>query len=190
MYPLLTSTGVVAVSEIGDKTQLLALLLACRFRKPMPIILGTFVATALNHTAAALAGEWVASAVDPAYLRRGLGLLFIGVAGWALIPDKLDEKESTATYAGAGPFVATAVAFFLAEIGDKTQVATAALAAQFSHLLPVVVGTTLGMMIADVPAVFAGNAAGHKINLKLVRYVAAAIFAALGLLAFTGLDFF
>src|SRR5690349_4713072 len=177
MYPLLTSTGVVAISEIGDKTQLLALLLACRFRKPVPIILGIFVATVLNHTAAALAGEWVASACDPTYLRWGLGLLFLGMAGWALIPDKLDESEGSKSLAGAGPFVATTVAFFLAELGDKTQIATAALAAQFSHLVLVVAGTTLGMMIADVPAVFVGSSAGHKINLKLVRYVAAAIFA-------------
>jgi len=144
----------------------------------------------LDRTAAALAGEWVASAVDPTYLRWGLGLLFIGMAGWALIPDKLDESDSTTVAAGAGPFVATTVAFFLAEIGDKTQIATAALAAQFSHLVPVVVGTTLGMMIADVPAVFVGNTAGHKINLKLVRHVAAAIFAALGGLALTGITLF
>src|SRR5919199_1549552 len=134
MYPLLTSTGVVAISEIGDKTQLLALLLACRFRKPVPIILGIFVATVLNHTAAALAGEWVASVVDPTYLRWGLGVLFIGMAAWALIPDKLDEGEGSKVYAG-GAFLSTTIAFFLAEVGDKTQIATAALAAQFSHLL-------------------------------------------------------
>jgi putative Ca2+/H+ antiporter (TMEM165/GDT1 family) len=182
MYALLTSTGVVAISEIGDKTQLLALLLAARFRKPMPIILGIFVATVLNHAAAALAGEWVASAVDPAYLQWGLGLLFIAMAVWALIPDKLDEGEGSKVYAG-GAFISTAIAFFLAEIGDKTQIATAALAAQFDALVPVVIGTTLGMMIADVPAVFVGNTAGHRINLKLVRYVAAAIFAVLGVLA-------
>jgi putative Ca2+/H+ antiporter (TMEM165/GDT1 family) len=190
MYSLLTSTGVVAISEIGDKTQLLALVLACRFRRPVPIILGILVATVLNHTAAALAGEWVASAVDPTLLRWGLGLLFIGMAGWALIPDKLSEDEGARTYAGAGPFVATTIAFFLAEVGDKTQVATAALAAQFSHIVPVVVGTTLGMMIADVPAVFVGNKAAHKINLKLVRYAAAAVFAVLGMIALTGLASF
>src|SRR5690348_7896877 len=112
------------------------------------------------------------------------------MAGWALIPDKLPEEDGARTYAGAGPFVATTVAFFLAEVGDKTQIATAALAAQFSHLAPVVAGTTLGMMIADVPAVFVGNTAGHKINLKLVRYAAAVIFAVLGILALTGFTFF
>jgi len=189
MYSLLTSAGVVAVSEIGDKTQLLALLLACRFRKPIPIVCGIFVATVANHLIAALAGEWVAQAVDPTVLRWGLGALFVAMAAWALIPDRIDDDESAKKYAG-GAFVSTTVAFFLAEIGDKTQVATAALAAQFNSLLPVVVGTTLGMMIADVPAVFAGHAAGHRINLKLVRYVAAAIFAGLGLLAFTGTEFF
>jgi putative Ca2+/H+ antiporter (TMEM165/GDT1 family) len=191
MYSLVTSAGVVAVSEIGDKTQLLALLLACRFRKPIPIICGIFVATVTNHLLAALAGEWVAHAVDPTILRWGLGILFVAMAAWALIPDKIDEAEGEAVtkYAG-GAFVSTTVAFFLAEIGDKTQVATAALAAQFGSLLPVVAGTTIGMMIADVPAVFAGNAAGHKIDLKLVRYAAAAVFAALGLLAFTGIEFF
>jgi putative Ca2+/H+ antiporter (TMEM165/GDT1 family) len=182
MYALLTSTGVVAISEIGDKTQLLAFLLAARFRKPVPIILGIFVATVMNHTAAALAGEWVASTVDPSYLQWGLGLLFIGMAVWALIPDKLDESEGSKIYAG-GAFLSTTVAFFLAEIGDKTQIATAALAAQFGSLLPVVIGTTLGMMIADMPAVLVGNSAGHRINLKLVRYIAAAIFAVLGVLA-------
>jgi putative Ca2+/H+ antiporter (TMEM165/GDT1 family) len=187
MYALLTSIGVVAVSEIGDKTQLLALLLAARFKKPVPIILGILVATLLNHAAAAFAGEWIASAVDPTYLRWGLGVLFIGMAAWALIPDKLDDNAGAKDYLGGGPFLATAIAFFLAEIGDKTQLATAALAAQFGTLLPVVAGTTLGMLIADVPAVFVGSAAGHRINLKLVRLVAAAIFAILGLLALTGI---
>lgn len=189
MYALFTSTGLVTISEIGDKTQLLALLLAARFHKPVPIVLGIFVATVLNHTAAALAGEWVASAVDPIYLRWGLGLLFIGMAAWALLPDRLDERAGSKIQAG-GAFLTTAIAFFLAEIGDKTQIATAALAAQFGELLPVVIGTTLGMMIADVPVVFVGNAAGHRINLKLVRYVAAVIFAALGLFALTGISFF
>jgi putative Ca2+/H+ antiporter (TMEM165/GDT1 family) len=119
-----------------------------------------------------------------------LGLLFIGMAGWALIPDKLAGDDNVQACAGAGPFVATTIAFFLAEVGDKTQIATAALAAQFSHLAPVVAGTTLGMMIADVPAVFVGNTAGHKINLKLVRYAAALIFAILGIVALTGFTVF
>jgi Ca2+/H+ antiporter, TMEM165/GDT1 family len=189
MYPFLTSAGVVAISEIGDKTQLLALILAVRFRKPVPIILGILVATLANHAAAALAGGWIASAVDPTILRWILGILFLGMAGWALIPDKIDESEHQRAYAG-GAFVATAVAFFLAEIGDKTQIATAALAAQFETLLPVVVGTTLGMMIADVPAVLIGDRVAHRINLKYVRWVAAAIFVALGILALTGVNFF
>jgi len=189
MYPFLTSAGVVAISEIGDKTQLLALILAVRFRKPVPIILGILVATLANHAAAALAGGWIASAVDPTILRWMLGILFLGMAGWALIPDEIDESEHQRAYAG-GAFVATAVAFFLAEIGDKTQIATAALAAQFETLLPVVVGTTLGMMIADVPAVLIGDRVAHRINLKYVRWVAAAIFVALGILALSGVNFF
>jgi putative Ca2+/H+ antiporter (TMEM165/GDT1 family) len=182
MYPLLASTGVVAISEIGDKTQLLALVLACRFRKPVPIILGILVATLLNHTAAAFAGDFVARSLDPQVLRYVLGLLFIGMAGWALIPDKLDAEEARATRAG-GAFVVTAVAFFLVEIGDKTQIATAALAAQFELLLPVVVGTTLGMLIADAPAVLIGDRAAHRIDLRYVRWTAAAAFALLGMLA-------
>src|SRR3954451_1966554 len=188
MYALFTSTGLVTISEIGDKTQLLALLLAARFHKPVPIVLGIFVATVLNHTAAALAGEWLASAVDSVYLRWGLGLLFIGMAAWALLPDRLDERAGSKVQAG-GAFLTTAITFFLAEIGDKTQIATAALAAQLGELLLVVIGTTLGMMIADVPAVFVGNVAGHRINLKLVRYIAAVIFAALGLFALAGISF-
>jgi Ca2+/H+ antiporter, TMEM165/GDT1 family len=188
MYALLTSTGVVAISEMGDKTQLLALLLGSHFRRPAPIVLGILVATVLNHTAAALAGEWVASAVDPVYLRWALGLLFIAMAVWALSPDRLKEGTGSKVYAGSA-FLSTALAFFLAEIGDKTQIATAALAAQFGQLLPVVIGTTLGMMIADAPAVFVGNIAGQRINLKIVRYVAAAMFAGLGVLALLGADF-
>ena len=188
MNTLLTSAGVVAVSEIGDKTQLLALILAVRFRKPIPIILGILVATLANHTAAAFAGDWVASVLDPTILRWVLGILFLGMAGWALIPDRIDEPGGRKTYAG-GAFVATAVAFFLAEMGDKTQIATAALAAQFGTLLPVVLGTTLGMMIADVPAVLIGDRTAHRINLNYVRWVAAAIFAALGILALSGVGF-
>ncbi|MGZ5909699.1 MAG: TMEM165/GDT1 family protein [Reyranella sp.] len=189
MYPFLTSAGVVAISEIGDKTQLLALILAVRFRKPIPIILGILVATLANHAAAALAGEWISSAVDPTTLRWILGILFLGMAGWALIPDKIDEPEHQRAYAG-GAFIATTVAFFLAEIGDKTQIATAALAARFETLLPVVIGTTLGMMIADVPAVLIGDRAAHRINLKYVRWIAAAIFAGLGILALTDVNLF
>jgi putative Ca2+/H+ antiporter (TMEM165/GDT1 family) len=185
MYSLLASTGVVAISEIGDKTQLLALVLACRFRKPVPIILGILVATLANHTAAAFAGDFVARSVDPGVLRWVLGLLFLGMAGWALIPDRLDPGEGARSYAGSA-FVATAVAFFLVEIGDKTQIATAALAAQFEALLPVVVGTTLGMLSADVPAVLIGDRAAHRIDLRYVRGAAAAVFCGLGIAILAG----
>ncbi|TWT11628.1 TMEM165/GDT1 family protein [Reyranella sp. CPCC 100927] len=187
MYAFLTSTGVVAVSEIGDKTQLLALVLACRFRQPVPIILGIFVATLANHALAALAGEWIGTALDPTTLRWALGALFLAIAVWALIPDKLDDAGSNSAYAGSA-FIATTIAFFLAEIGDKTQIATAALAAQFSALLPVVIGTTLGMMLANVPAVLIADRFAHRINLKYVRWAAAAIFATLGVLSLSGVS--
>src|SRR5262245_19568205 len=171
MQALLVSTGVVAISEIGDKTQLLALLLATRFRRPVPIILGILVATVLNHIVAALAGSWIAATVDPHWLRWCVAILFLGMAGWALIPDKIDEGEIK-TFGAHGAFLATTFAFFLAEMGDKTQIATAALAAKFETVIPVVIGTTLGMLIADVPAVFCGHAFAHKINPMWVRYVA------------------
>jgi putative Ca2+/H+ antiporter (TMEM165/GDT1 family) len=187
MESLLVSTGVVAISEIGDKTQLLALLLATRFRQPIPIILGIFVATILNHAVAALAGSWVAIAVDPDWLRWGVAILFIGMAGWALIPDKIDSDE-VKTFGARGAFLATTIAFFLAEMGDKTQIATAALAARFETVIPVVIGTTAGMMIADVPAVLCGHAFAHKIDPRWVRYAAAGIFAALGLTMLIGME--
>jgi putative Ca2+/H+ antiporter (TMEM165/GDT1 family) len=185
MYALLTSVGVVAISEIGDKTQLLALLLAMRFRRPLPIVAGILVATVANHLIAALVGASVARAIDPTYLRWGLGILFIAMAGWTLIPDKLEDGDGARRYAG-GAFVSTTVAFFMAEMGDKTQLATAALAAQFATLVPVVIGTTLGMLIADVPAVVVGDRLAHKVSLRLVRYLAAAVFAALGAAALFG----
>src|SRR5258707_2702751 len=178
MHALLVSAGIVALSEIGDKTQLLALLLASRFRKPVPIILGMLAATTLNPALAALAGAWVADAVAPEVLRWGLALCFLALAVWALIPDTLDESR-VATLAAGGAFVATAIAFFVAEMGDKTQLATAALAAKFDTVLPVVAGTTLGMMLADIPAVLVGHAASHRINGTLVRWLAAAVSAAL-----------
>jgi putative Ca2+/H+ antiporter (TMEM165/GDT1 family) len=189
MQPLLISTGVVAVSEIGDKTQLLALLLACRFRKPLPIITGILVATLLNHGIAALAGGWIAQAVDPQILRWILGLLFLGMAAWAVVPDKIDEGSACRTVGGSA-FLTTALCFFLAEMGDKTQIATAALAAQFDAIVLVVIGTTVGMLVADVPAVLFGNAAGGRINQRWVRYVAAVVFAALGVIALSGINVF
>ena len=189
MESLLASTGVVAISEIGDKTQLLALLLASRFRKPVPIILGILVATTLNHAAAGLAGAWLVRVLDPFVLRMTLGVLFLAMAGWALIPDTVSQSEA-GRMAARGAFVATAVAFFLAEMGDKTQIATAALAARFDAVVPVVAGTTLGMMIADVPAVLGGHLLAHRIQARWVRVVAAAIFAALGVSALAGFDVF
>jgi putative Ca2+/H+ antiporter (TMEM165/GDT1 family) len=180
MEAFLLSTGLVAIAEIGDKTQLLALVLATRFRRPIPIIAGIFVATILNHAAAGAAGSWVASLLGPVGVRWVVGIFFLGMAGWALIPDKLDEDE-TATAAGRGAFVATLIGFFLAEMGDKTQLATVALAARYTPLYAVILGTTLGMMLANVPAVFLGHFAGHRMRLDWVRYAAAALFAALGL---------
>ncbi|MGH6927732.1 MAG: TMEM165/GDT1 family protein [Dongiaceae bacterium] len=186
MYALLASTGVVAISEIGDKTQLLALVLACRFRQPVPIILGILVATLANHLVAALAGAWAAYAIDPDLLRRTLGLVFLAMAGWALVPDEMDERKVDGRLGSGGAFVSTTICFFLAEIGDKTQLATAALAARFDAILPVVIGTTIGMLIADVPAVLGGHLAAGRINLRYVRYAAAAVFAGFGMLALSG----
>lgn len=186
MQALLVSAGVVAISEVGDKTQLLALLLASRFRKPVPIIGGILLATTLNHTLAGLVGEWAASAIDPALLRWPLGLLFIAMGLWALVPDKLDEPRTSRLAAG-GAFAATALSFFIAEMGDKTQLATAALAARFDTVIPVVIGTTTGMMIADVPAVLCGHLLGDKIQARWIRLVAAALFIALGLLGILGI---
>ena len=181
------STGVVAMAEMGDKTQLLALVLAARFRKPLAITLGILVATLLNHGLAGLAGTWLDGAIPAAWLRWALAASFLGVAVWAVIPDRLDEGEASRG-GQRGAFVATLIAFFLAEIGDKTQVATIALAAKFGSLLPVVAGTTLGMLIADVPAVLFGDRVCGRAGLRIVRWVAAGIFAALGIAAAAGLD--
>ena len=178
MDAFLVSTLVVAVGEIGDKTQLLALLLAARFRRPVPIILGIFFATLLNHGLAGILGELIRAALSPELLRWLLGLSFIGIALWALKADTLDsEPKSRSAY---GVFALTFVTFFFAEIGDKTQLATVALAATYPNLIQVVAGTTLGMMIADIPAVILGERAAPKLPLKLIRTIAAAIFAALG----------
>ncbi|WP_413207499.1 TMEM165/GDT1 family protein [Rhodospirillum sp. A1_3_36] len=181
MEALFLSTGIVAIAEIGDKTQLLALVLAARFRKPLPIILGILVATLANHGLAAWVGTLVADWLGADTLRWVLGLSFLGMAVWILIPDKVDEE--TATVSRFGPFVTTLVSFFLLEIGDKTQIATIALAARFDDLLLVTLGTTLGMMIANVPAVLLGHVAATKIPMPLVHGLAALIFAVLGVLA-------
>ncbi|QYR53634.1 TMEM165/GDT1 family protein [Lysobacter soyae] len=182
---LLVSTGVVALAEIGDKTQLLAFLLAARFKKPVPIILGILAATVVNHGLAGALGAWITASVSPEILRWVLGLSFIGMAIWTLIPDKIEEEE-TRIGKRFGVFGATLVTFFLAEMGDKTQIATIAMAAHYSTPVMVVIGTTLGMLIADVPAVFVGDKLAAKIPMRLVHSIAAAIFALLGLATLFG----
>ena len=179
------STGVVALGEVGDKTQLLALLLAARWRRPRPIIAGIFVATLLNHALAAALGGWLARSVDPQWLRWALGASFVAVAAWMLVPDRADRVDAPAASA-LGVFGLTTVAFFLAEIGDKTQVATIMLAARFDALVAVTAGTTLGMMIANVPAVLLGERAVRVVPVAWVHRIAAAVFAALGVAVLAG----
>jgi putative Ca2+/H+ antiporter (TMEM165/GDT1 family) len=185
MESLLVSTGVVALAEIGDKTQLLAFILAARFKKPVPIILGILVATLINHGLAGALGAWITSAVTPEILRWVLGISFIGMAIWTMIPDKIEDEE-TKVAQKFGVFGATLITFFLAEMGDKTQIATVAMAAHYAAPLLVVTGTTLGMLIADVPAVFLGDKLANKIPMKLVHSIAAAIFAILGIATLFG----
>ncbi len=184
MEAFLISTGIVALAEIGDKTQLLAFILAAKFRKPVPIVLGILVATLANHGFAGAVGAWVTTLLSPEALRWILGVSFIAMAVWTLIPDKFDEDE--AKLARFGVFGTTLIAFFLAEMGDKTQVATIALAAQFQSLFWVVAGTTVGMMVANVPAVIMGDRIAHKMPVVLVHRVAATIFAVLGVLTLLG----
>ncbi len=184
MEALLVSTGIVALAEIGDKTQLLAFILAAKFRKPVPIILGILAATLANHSFAGAVGNWVTSMLDAQTLRWILGVSFIGMAIWTLIPDKFDEDD--AKLARFGVFGTTLIAFFLAEMGDKTQVATVALAAQYQAFFTVVTGTTLGMMIANVPAVLLGDRIAHRMPVRLVHSIAAAIFAVLGVATLLG----
>lgn len=184
MEAFLVSTGIVALAEIGDKTQLLAFILAAKFRKPAPIILGILVATLANHGFAGALGEWITSLLGPEILRWVLGISFIGMAIWTLIPDEFDEKD--ARIARFGVFGTTLFAFFMAEMGDKTQIATVALAAQYHALAAVVSGTTLGMMIANVPAVLLGDRIAHRLPVKLVHRLAAAIFAILGVVTLLG----
>jgi putative Ca2+/H+ antiporter (TMEM165/GDT1 family) len=179
MESLFVSTGVVALAEIGDKTQLLAFLLAARFKKPVPIILGILLATLFNHGLAGALGAWITHTVRPEVLRWVLGLSFIGMAVWTMIPDKIEEEESEIAQR-FGVFGATLITFFLAEMGDKTQIATVAMSAHYADPLWVVAGTTLGMLIADVPAVFVGDKLADKIPMRLVHGVAATMFAILG----------
>jgi putative Ca2+/H+ antiporter (TMEM165/GDT1 family) len=178
MLAFLISTGVVALAEIGDKSQLLAIVLAARFRKPLPIVLGILAATLLNHAAAGTLGVWLANLIGPQGLRWVLGISFIAMAVWTLIPDKYEDH--TQEKSRLGVFGATLTAFFLLEIGDKTQIATIALAAKYHALAAVILGTTLGMMFANVPAVLLGDIAAKKVNMRNVHTIAAVIFLVLG----------
>ena len=179
MEALLTSTAVVALAEIGDKTQLLAIVLATRFQRPVPIVAGIFVATIANHFLAALVGSQVASILDGQWFRYAIAASFIAMAAWTLIPDKLDDEGQKPARFGA--FITTLIAFFLVEMGDKTQIATIALGARFHDVLPVTMGTTLGMMIANVPAVFVGHELLKYVPLNIVRMIAAGLFLVIGL---------
>ncbi|WP_312843528.1 TMEM165/GDT1 family protein [Diaphorobacter nitroreducens] len=182
MEAFLVSTAIVTLAEMGDKTQLLSLVLAARFRKPWPIVLGIFVATLANHALAGAVGSWVTTVLGPQVLRWVLGLSFIAMAVWMLIPDKLhDDGDGAAPRFGV--FGTTLVAFFLAEMGDKTQVATVMLAAQYSAYFWVVAGTTLGMMLANAPVVWLGDRLVKKVPIRVVHLVSALIFLVLGLLA-------
>ena len=181
MQALFVSTGVVALAEIGDKTQLLAFILGARFKKPWPIIAGILCATLINHGMAGALGAWITAVMSPELMRWALGLSFLGMAVWTLVPDKIEEEE-TQVAKHLGVFGATFITFFLAEMGDKTQIATVALAAHYGAPLLVVIGTTLGMLVADVPAVFLANKFAEKISMKLVHSIAAGIFALMGLL--------
>jgi putative Ca2+/H+ antiporter (TMEM165/GDT1 family) len=182
---LLVSTGVVALAEIGDKTQLLALILAARYRKPLPIVLAIFVATLANHALAGALGGWLAAAVSPQALRWILGVSFIAMAAWMLIPDA--HREEAAAPPRFGVFLTTLLAFFMLEMGDKTQIATVALAAKYDSVIAVIAGTTLGMMIANVPAVYLGEVAARRLPFRLVHVIAALVFLVLGVVVLIGL---
>ena len=184
MDAFLISTGIVALAEIGDKTQLLAFLLAAKFRRPLPIIFAVLIATIANHAFAGAIGTWITSLLSPQTLRWVLGLSFIGMAVWTLIPDKFDESD--AKFGRFGVFGTTLVTFFLAEMGDKTQVATIALAAQYHNFFAVVAGTTVGMMIANVPAVLLGDRIANRIPVRIVHSIAACIFAVIGVMTLLG----
>jgi putative Ca2+/H+ antiporter (TMEM165/GDT1 family) len=182
METILVSTGLVAIAEIGDKTQLLAIILATRFRRPIPIILGILVATLANHALAATAGFFLAKYLSGPWFAYAVAAGFIVMGAWALIPDKMEDEEKERP-ALAGVFLTTLVAFFLVEMGDKTQVATAALAARYHSIWLVATGTTIGMMLANVPAVYLGEAATKVVPLHIIRIVAALVFLALGIWA-------
>ena len=179
MESLLVSTGVVALAEIGDKTMLLAIVLATRFRKPVPIIFGILIATLANHGIAAFLGQSIASILDGEWFRYAIGVSFVAMAAWTLIPDRLDDDEQRPPRFGA--FLTTTIAFFLVEMGDKTQIATIALGAQYQEVMLVTLGTTLGMMLANVPAVYFGNAIVERVPLRIVRVIAALLFLVIGI---------
>jgi putative Ca2+/H+ antiporter (TMEM165/GDT1 family) len=187
LHSILVSTGIVTLAEMGDKTQLLAFLLAAKYKKPVPIILGILFATILNHGLAGILGVWITQILSPEILRWVLGLSFIAMALWTLVPDKIEDEEASFGVK-SGVFITTLVTFFLAEMGDKTQVATIAMAAHYPSPILVVIGTTLGMMIADVPAVFLGNSFAKKLPLKLIHAIAAGIFFVMGILVLLKID--
>ncbi|PJG44123.1 membrane protein [Acinetobacter tandoii] len=181
MHEFLISTAIVALAEMGDKTQLLALLLAARFRKPVPILIAILAATLINHGLSAVLGQWITTVLSPEVLIWVLSLGFIGMAGWMLIPDELDdETDNINKWQRFGVFGATFVLFFLAEIGDKTQIATVALAARYDSIFWVMAGTTVGMMLANAPAVFVGNKLADKLPIALIHKIGAAIFLVIG----------
>ena len=184
MHALVVSAVIVAVAEIGDRTQLLSFILASRFRRPVPIIFGILGATVANHAAAAFIGRRLGSAIDGQALRWGLGLSFLAMAAWALLPDKIDATDKPRF--GGSAFLATLVSFFIAEMGDKTQIATAALAARFDDLSWVVLGTTAGMLVANLPVVVCGHFISHRFDPRWARYGAAALFAAQGIVTLLG----
>jgi len=183
-HALLTSTLTVALAEIGDKTQLLSLILAARYRRPVPIILGVLVATLVNHGCAGAVGAWLGALLTPSVLRWALAASFIVMGLWILVPDKLDEGEASVKKSRFGVFGATVITFFIAEMGDKTQLATIALAARFHEVVAVVIGTTLGMMLANVPAILLGERFAHRLPVKVVHGIAALMFVVMGVLAF------
>lgn len=185
MDAFLVSTGIVGLAEIGDKTQLLAFLLAARFRRPLPIVLGIFVATVANHAFAAAVGALVSELLGAGVMRWVLGVSFLAMAAWIMIPDEIDAEE--AQLAKYGVFLTTLIAFFVAEMGDKTQVATVALAARYESMAAIVAGTTFGMMLANVPAVYFGERIANRVPLKLVHGIAALIFAVLGIATLLGM---
>ncbi|HEY9744995.1 MAG TPA: TMEM165/GDT1 family protein [Oculatellaceae cyanobacterium] len=185
MEAFLTSTSMVALAEIGDKTQLLALLLVSRFQRPWPIIAGILLATLLNHAIAGYLGEVIANLLSPGFLRWAVGLSFLAIAIWTMIPDKMEDGELPALKKW-GIFITTLLSFFLVEIGDKTQIATVVLAAHYHNLAAVVGGTTLGMMLANAPVVFLGDKLAHQLPLDLIRKIVAILFALLGIAALLG----